>query len=146
MQNSSLHVSPMIILLCAFIISACSVAPRYKSGARTPPHWERKGTPQEVEEGIASYYGKKYHGKPTASGEIFDMYQISAAHQLLPLGTIVKVTNLDNNRSLEVRINDRGPFVEGRIIDLSYAAAEQLGMVIPGTARVRVEVLKWGEM
>ena len=135
MPKSSLEVSLIFILLCAITMAACSVAPRYKGGTRTPPHWERTGAPQEVEEGIASYYGKKYHGNPTASGEIFDMYQISAAHQLLPLGTIVKVTNLDNNRSLEVRINDRGPFVEGRIIDLSYAAAEQLGMVIAVTAQ-----------
>ncbi len=95
-----------------------------------------------VEYGIASWYGKKFHGNPTASGEIYDMYQLTAAHKTLPLGTYVMVTNLENNRSVEVKINDRGPFIKGRIIDLSYAGARSLNMVEEGTARVRVEVLK----
>lgn len=127
----------------AYLVSSlfCSVAPRYHGGAEP---WTRTGPPAEVEEGIASYYGAEYHGKPTASGEIFDMYKVSAAHQLLPLGTIVQVTNLENNRSLRVRINDRGPFIKGRIIDVSYAAAVELGFVIQGIVRVRVQVIEWG--
>lgn len=91
--------------------------------------------------GKASWYGKKFHGRPTANGERYDMHAISAAHKTLPLGTVVRVENLDNGRTLDIRINDRGPFVEGRIIDLSYGAAQTLGVVGPGTARVRLTAL-----
>ena len=91
------------------------------------------------EEGIASWYGKDFHGKLTASGEVYDMHGMTAAHKLLPFGTMVRVTRLDNGRSIIVRINDRGPFVENRIIDLTRSGAEQLGMIQTGTARVRVE-------
>jgi len=94
-----------------------------------------------VETGIASWYGPEFHGKPTSSREIFDQNDLTAAHQTLPFGTMVLVTNLDNGRQVTVRINDRGPFIKGRIIDLSYAAARMLGMVGPGTARVRLEVV-----
>ena len=93
------------------------------------------------QEGLASWYGDKFHGRKTSSGEIYDMYAISAAHKTLPLGTYVRVTNLANGRSLDMRVNDRGPFVRGRIIDLSYAAALQLGVVGPGTAPVKIVAL-----
>jgi rare lipoprotein A len=91
--------------------------------------------------GIASWYGKDFHGKKTSNGEIYDMYAMTAAHKTLPLGTYVQVHNLENNRKLEVRINDRGPFVRGRIIDLSYTAAKELGLVGPGTAKVEIVAL-----
>ena len=91
--------------------------------------------------GIASWYGEDFHGRQTSNGETYDMYGISAAHKTLPLGTYVRVVNLDNNRSLDVRINDRGPFVHGRIIDLSYGAARKLGVVGPGTAPVEIVAL-----
>jgi len=91
-----------------------------------------------TQKGIASWYGEDFHGKKTSSGEIYDMYAESAAHKTLPLGTIVRVRNLDNNREMEIRINDRGPFVTGRVIDLSYACASRLGVVGPGTAPVEV--------
>jgi rare lipoprotein A len=91
--------------------------------------------------GLASWYGKEFHGKPTASGEIYDMYAVSAAHKTLPLGTYVRVHNKKNDRTLELRINDRGPFVKGRIIDLSYTAAKKLGVVGPGTAPVEIIAL-----
>jgi len=91
--------------------------------------------------GIASWYGEDFHGRQTSNGETYDMYGISAAHKTLPLGTYVRVVNLDNNRSLDVRINDRGPFVRGRIIDLSYGAAKELGVVGPGTAPVDIVAL-----
>lgn len=97
-----------------------------------------------VEVGLASWYGKDFHGRKTASGEVYDMYQLTAAHKVLPLGTNVMVTHLNNGRSVMVVINDRGPFVKGRIIDLSYAAAQTLEMVAEGVARVRVEVLGKG--
>ncbi len=94
-----------------------------------------------VQEGVASWYGPKFQGRPTASGEIFDMHRLTAAHRTLPLGTRVRVVNLENGRSVVVRINDRGPFVKNRILDLSYAAARRLGFARRGTARVRIEVL-----
>jgi rare lipoprotein A len=91
------------------------------------------------EEGLASWYGIDFHGKKTATGETYDMFSVSAAHKTLPLGTKVRVTNLENGRELELTVNDRGPFVDGRIIDLSYASARLLGMADNGVARVRVE-------
>lgn len=97
------------------------------------------------ERGIASWYGSKFHGRPTSSGEPFDMYRVSAAHKTLPLPTWVEVTNLDNGRTLTLRVNDRGPFKEGRIIDLSYAAAVLLDVVDSGTARVEVRALDHGD-
>ena len=95
--------------------------------------------------GIASYYGKKFHKKRTANGEIFNMYKVSAAHKSYPLGTKVRVTNLKNGKSLKLVINDRGPFVSGRIIDLSYKAARKLGFVNQGTVKVRIDVLRLGD-
>lgn len=92
------------------------------------------------ETGLASWYGVPYHGRRTSSGEVYDMYQLTAAHREIPLGSWVEVTNLTNGRSLTVRINDRGPFVEGRVIDLSYAAASLLGAVGPGVVPVRVRL------
>ena len=97
--------------------------------------------PQFTEIGIASWYGEDFHGKPTASGEIYNMYAMTAAHKTLPLGTYVRVTNLENGRRVVVKINDRGPFVKGRIIDLSYSAAKKLDMIKKGTAKVKIEVI-----
>ena len=98
-----------------------------------------------LEEGLASWYGGKFQGRLTASGEVFDTNLFTAAHKSLPFGTVVKVTNLLNGLSTVVKINDRGPFVEGRIIDLSRAAAEKIDMIGMGTARVTVEVLSFPE-
>ena len=94
--------------------------------------------------GIATWYGRKFHGRPTATGEAFDMYALSAAHRTLPLPCFVEVTNLGNGMSVVVRVNDRGPFVKNRIIDLSYAAATRIGMVKDGTAMVEVRWLDPG--
>ena len=91
------------------------------------------------ERGVASWYGEKFHGHQTSNGEIFDMYKVSAAHKSLPIPSYLRVTNLDNNRSIVVRVNDRGPFHGDRIIDLSYAAALKLGYADRGTARVQLE-------
>lgn len=123
-----------------FTLIGCSVSPRF----RTEPT-PSEGKVLSTEIGIASYYGKEFHGKKTASGEIFDMYKFSAAHQDYPLGTIVRVTNLSNGKSLVLKINDRGPFLKGRIIDLSYAAAGELDFVLEGTTTVKIEVLIWGK-
>jgi rare lipoprotein A len=91
--------------------------------------------------GIASYYGDPHDGRPTANGEIFDKHAMTAAHRTLPFNTRVRVDDLDNHRSVDVRVNDRGPFIPGRIIDLSEEAGKRLGLIGPGTARVRLEIL-----
>jgi len=96
----------------------------------------------DTEEGVACFYGRAQHGGPTASGERFDMYALTAAHRGLRMGSLVRVENLRNRRTVVVRINDRGPFTRRRIIDLSYAAAQQLGMIAAGLARVRLRVLR----
>lgn len=99
-----------------------------------------------TETGIASWYGGKFHGRRTANGEVYDMNGISAAHKTLPFDTVVEVKNLDNGKTLRVRINDRGPFVRGRIIDLSFTAAKKIDIVGPGTARVRIRVVGAAEV
>jgi rare lipoprotein A len=111
---------------------------------RIPP-WEQKTVTREgaqaVQYGIASWYGKDFHGRPTSSGEIYDMYQLTCAHNTFPLGTMVMVTHIENGKSVELKVNDRGPFVKDRIIDLSYAAAQIIGMYEKGTAYVKVETI-----
>jgi rare lipoprotein A len=97
--------------------------------------------PGAVEKGLASWYGEPYHGRATASGEIYDMHRLTAAHRTLPFGTVVRVTRRDTGAAVEVRINDRGPFIAGRIIDLSFAGAKKIGLDVDGIAPVKVEVL-----
>ena len=136
-------------LVLLFFICGCSLSgkPRQKSGH--PPPYKVLGKWYEpiphargfTQKGKASWYGKDFHGKKTANGEIYNMYAMTAAHKTLPLGTWVRVKNLKNHREIEVRINDRGPFVRGRIIDLSYTAAKKLGVVGPGTAPVKITAL-----
>jgi rare lipoprotein A len=121
------------VLAAALLLAACA-GPR-SAYAPWPPR------PGDAETGLASWYGGKFHGRKTSSGEIYDMYQITAAHKTLPLGTWVEVIHLETGRSIQVRVNDRGPFVAGRIIDLSYGAARMLGMVNEGVAPVRVRAL-----
>jgi rare lipoprotein A len=121
---------PAIFGLFLLLLTSCAV-PGLRSRS-----WE--GVSGEV--GLASWYGVPYHGRRTSSGEVYDMYQLTAAHREIPLGSWVEVTNLTNTRSLTVRVNDRGPFVEGRIIDLSYAAASLLGVTGPGVVPVRVRL------
>jgi rare lipoprotein A len=95
--------------------------------------------------GVSSFYGNDFHGKLTANGEVFDMYGLTAAHKTLPLNTIVRVTNLANNKSLILRINDRGPYVKGRILDCSYGAAKKLDFLSQGTTKVRIEIIEVGD-
>lgn len=134
------------LLTMAAPLSGCS---RRKVVVHTPPAPPPTAAPAPlpapgvyVEEGIASWYGVPFHGRRTASGEIYDMEKHTAAHRILPFDTIVRVTNLKNGRQADVRINDRGPFVEGRIIDLSLAAARALDMVTDGIVPVRIEILE----
>lgn len=109
--------------------------------ARGPAAPRSAAPPGTVEKGEASWYGERHQGRRTANGERYDMYRLTAAHPSLPLGTKVLVTNLQNGRSVEVRVNDRGPTVAGRIIDLSYAAAQRLGAIAAGTIPVTVRVV-----
>jgi rare lipoprotein A len=127
--------------------SAAVDLPRSKRG--NPPFYEVYGVRYSVmnsssaykEKGVASWYGKKFHGRDTSSGERYDMYAMTAAHKTLPLPTNVRVTNLENGKSVILRVNDRGPFVKNRLIDLSYAAAQELDVVANGTAVVEVVAL-----
>jgi rare lipoprotein A len=98
--------------------------------------------PTHTLQGVASWYGYPHHGRITASGRRFNMYEMTAAHRTLPLGTRLRVTNLTNGRAVTVTITDRGPFVNNRVLDLSYAAAREIGMVVPGTAPVQLEIIE----
>lgn len=139
------------LILTALALGVWGCAPRETAApsARKPKPYRVDGIwyqPMERGEdfrqrGIASWYGKAFHGHKTSNGETYNMYGLTAAHKTLPLGTWVRVRNLDNGRSAELRINDRGPFVRGRVIDLSYGAAKKLGVVGPGTAKVEVVAL-----
>jgi rare lipoprotein A len=144
----------IFLLILFFLIVACG--PRHVViDRRTPPTEKQevkkeksvsetkieKRESRDVQYGVASWYGGEFHGRPTSSGEVYDMYQLTCAHNTLPLGTIVMVTNLENGRSLELKVNDRGPFVKERVIDVSYAAAQMLGIWGKGTAPVKVEVV-----
>jgi rare lipoprotein A len=130
-------------------VSSQSVINPTRSDRGNPPFYEVFGERYHVldssdgfrENGVASWYGRDFHGKPTSSGEPYDMYEMTAAHKTLPIPTWVEVTNVENGKQVIVKVNDRGPFVDGRVIDLSLRAAEQLDMVRNGTARVRVRAL-----
>jgi len=130
----------------AAIVAGCAMmagcAARTPPVAFTPPPAPGAPAPIRSVVGVASWYGPGFHGKPTANGEIYDQADLTAASNIFPLGSLVVVTNLDNARAVEVRINDRGPFVKGRAIDLSWGAARALGMVGPGTARVRMDLVQ----
>jgi len=137
--------APIALLGSALLLAALSGCAHKKRARHAPsPPPPPAGAPSvgHTETGIASWYGKPYHGRPAANGEIYDMEKLTAAHRTLPFNTWVRVYDLDNNRTVEVRINDRGPFIDGRIIDLSHAAAREVDMIGPGTARVRVEIIR----
>ena len=169
-MRSTSAVAAWLVLL-TLVVSACARFPREDRAPRRPPDVSsvpdavpreepksRYGNPQSYEvfgkkyhvlgsadgyreRGVASWYGEKFHGRRTSSGEPYDMYRMTAAHKSLPLPTYVRVTNLKNGRSVTVRVNDRGPFVHNRIIDLSYTAADRLGIIANGTGLVEVEAL-----
>ena len=162
-KSASMRITAVAVVFAAAVITGCASAPPPREPApdaaeRLKPRATPKvGTkPYRVgrtwyhplphaqgfsQRGLASWYGKDFHGRKTSSGEVYNMYAMTAAHKTLPLGTRVQVKNLTNDRSAVVRINDRGPFVTGRIIDLSYTAAGKLGVVGPGTAPVEIVAL-----
>jgi rare lipoprotein A len=142
-----------ILSLVSGLAGCASRTPLVKAGA--PRSYTELGktyypmaevSPGYSQAGTASWYGPGFHGRKTATGEVYDMNGLTAAHTALPLNSVVRVTNLMNNKEVTVRINDRGPFVGDRVIDLSLASAKELGMVGPGTAPVRVTVVKGGEV
>lgn len=127
-----------IILLVTSMLLSCSPSRRF-AGSSSEGSNGIVEDDEKVMVGYATYYGPGFHGKKTASGEIFDMYEMTCAHRTLPFGTRLRVTNLSNRKSIEVRVNDRGPFVEGRILDLSYGAAQRIGL--DGKELVRITIL-----
>jgi len=140
------RLAPAVIAL-ALATAACAQPRRESATAAPTPAPVVVGrpapaAPRVVQTGAASWYGQAHHGKKTASGEAFDMYALTAAHRSLPLGTRIRVTNVANGRAIDVRINDRGPVIPGRIIDLSYGAARALGAVGDGVFRVRIAILE----
>ncbi len=147
----------LLSCLAIMLLYSCAGTPRYGRVQPNPDKPEptvKSSKPQSVhskdrpspkgriyQEGTASWYGKKFHGRKTASGERFDMHQLTAAHKTLPFGTVVRVTNLENGRTVDVRINDRGPHTPKRIIDISYSAAKKLGLIEQGLGRVSIEII-----
>jgi len=138
------RLAPICVALLFAALLFVSPGCAHKKHARhiAPPPQPGTTRPGDSETGVASWYGKPYHGRPAANGEIYDMEKLTAAHRTLPFNTWVRVYDLDNNKTVEVRIIDRGPFIDGRIIDLSHAAAREIEMIGPGIARVRVEVIR----
>ena len=135
-------------LMGALVMCGCASSPRFtKERSAEPKVRDKASSSKSLKsmEGIAAYYADDFNGKKPANGEIYDMYKMTAAHRSLPFNTKVRVTNLDNKRSIIVRINDRGPFKLERLVDLSLGAATQLGMKETGTARVKLDVLEWGD-
>lgn len=169
MQSTSARAASLVLLIA--FTGACTQHPRQDRAPKRPPDVSsvpdavpreespsRYGNPKSYEvfgktyhvlasangykeRGVASWYGEKFHGRRTSSGEPYDMYRMTAAHKSLPLPTYVRVTNLKNGRSITVRVNDRGPFVHNRVIDLSYTAATRLGIIENGTGLVEIEAL-----
>jgi rare lipoprotein A len=132
---------PLLALALAASLAACA-APRPApppAPAPAPAVSAPAAVPSFTQQGVASWYGQSHHGRRTASGEPYDMNGLTAAHRTLPFGTVVRVTRLDNGRAVKVRINDRGPHVAGRILDLSARAARDIGMTESGTAPVKIE-------
>lgn len=145
-----------LVLLIMISVFACSSNVVYKTkGASTIKHRKfgkkidpesESQEPLEAQTGdvlyfVCSYYGKKFHGRQTSNGEIFDMYKFTCAHKTLPFNTKMIITNEDNGKSVIVRVNDRGPFIEGRDLDISYAAAKEIGMIAAGVKRLKIEIV-----
>ncbi len=131
MTTRKLASAAALLSLIAMALGSCAVHPAIRAAA--------------VQEGLASYYSNDFQGRRTSNGEIFDNRKFTAAHRTYPFGTLVRVTNLDSDEQVTVRINDRGPVKPERIIDLTYAAAQKIGIVRSGLGHVRVDVLEWGK-
>ena len=158
-----------ILLVSVFHLLSCASSPRYgrlenASKSKRPTNISSKKTkpksatvfidPKTVNTnvkhkkrmvGISSFYAEDFHGKLTANGEVYDMYGLTAAHKTMPLNTVARVTNLANGKSLILRINDRGPYIQGRMLDCSYGAAKKLDFIKQGTTKVQIDIIEWGD-
>ena len=137
-----------LFLVLFLFTTSCTVSPRY--GVSNQVNNEKNIKNNRIKSngvlrGVSSWYGPNFHGKLTANGEVYDMYGITAAHKTLTLNTVVRVTNLDNGKSIILRINDRGPYVDGRILDCSFGAAKKLGFYEQGTANVEIKIIEEGD-
>lgn len=136
------HIKQLSLVFYFIVLTGCAGHVHYaKASNRQPFQTFREG---QVLSGYCSYYGKKFNGRKTANGEVFDMYQLTAAHRALPFNTILEVENLDNHKKVRVRVNDRGPFKKGRILDLSYGAAKQIGLIATGVAKIKAKIIHLG--
>ena len=145
----------IIIPLIIILFSSCTTSPRYNSNVEKKiiiSNKKKKSNKNNTinkkkmeYKGVSSWYGKDFHGNLTANGEVYDMYGITAAHKEFPLNTWARVTNLDNDKSIILRINDRGPYIDGRILDCSYGAAKKLGFLDMGTTNVKINIIEWGD-
>ena len=165
----SMNKRGLITILIVLVIVSCSSAPRYGRSDSAPKYKKPSRTVSKKEKsnskaifidpktvntnvkhkkrmvGISSFYAEDFHGKLTANGEIYDMYGLTAAHKTLPLNTVARVTNLENGKSLILRINDRGPYIQGRMLDCSYGAAKKLDFIKQGKTKVQVDIIEWGD-
>ena len=144
-MNDRCRVFMLVSTLTAILLTGCTPTPRFTD---KPSRTGISGKHFKVGQtftGLASWYGPDYHGKRTSSGEIYDMEAMTAAHCEFPFNTVIEVTHLGNGKSCQVRINDRGPFAGGRILDLSRAAAREIGMLNEGVVKVRIRIIKVGE-
>lgn len=137
------------LMIISLLSISCLNSPRYRTGSLPAKKGQiplaTKGKHAKVLYGVSSYYGDDFHGKLTANGEVYDMYGVTAAHKTLPLNTVARVTNMENDKSIILRINDRGPYVAGRILDCSYGAAKKLDFIIQGTTKVKIEIIEFGD-
>ena len=152
MKNKIYLITLLLVFLCG-----CASSPRYTTGptnlstkseaSQTSNNTSKSNNikHRKVMNGVSSFYAEDFHGKLTANGEVYDMYGVTAAHKTLPLNTVCRVTNLANNKSLILRINDRGPYIKGRILDCSYGAAKKLDFIKEGTTNVKIEVIEFGD-
>ena len=158
MASNNLSMRSLTIIMLLFF--SCTSSPRYgqyssvkkttrlkkSSKLQNPADIKTKGIKhRKIMNGVSSFYAEDFHGKLTANGEIYDMYGVTAAHKTLPLNTVCRVTNTSNKKSLILRINDRGPYIKGRILDCSYGAAKKLDFINQGTTNVKIEVIEWGD-
>ena len=154
----SMLFKPQFLILFLIYFYGCANSPRYttenggsvrsnssKTAKTKTSKNSRKTKHRKVLKGVSSFYAEDFHGKLTANGEVYDMYGVTAAHKTLPLGTVCRVTNLANSKSLILRINDRGPYIKGRILDCSYGAAKKLDFINQGTTKVKIEIIEWGD-
>ena len=157
-QSGRLKKVNISIFIFIYFFIGCSSAPRYavgndlankknlNTGKPTKVNTKKRHIKhRRIIKGVSSFYAEDFHGKLTANGEVYDMYGLTAAHKTLPLNTICRVTNLKNDKSLILRINDRGPYIKGRILDCSYGAAKKLDFVNQGTTDVKMEIIEWGD-